>query len=117
MHQLFEQQAQRSPEAIAVVCEDQRLSYAELNMEANRLAHHLITLGVKPRDPVAICVERGVRMVVGLLGILKAGGAYVPLDSGYPSQRLKQILADAHPAILLSDSTGLGALGRDICRS
>ena len=114
VHQLLEQQVKRSPEAVAVVCEDQRLSYAELNREANRLAHHLIHLGVKPRDRVAICVERGAGMVVGLLGILKAGGAYVPLDSGYPSQRLKQILADAHPAILLSDSTGLGALGWDI---
>src|SRR5205085_2108308 len=92
VHQLFEQQAKRSPEAVAVVCEEQRLSYAELNREANRLAHHLIRLGIKPRDPVAICVERGVGMVVGLLGILKAGGAYVPLDAAYPAQRLKQIL-------------------------
>jgi amino acid adenylation domain-containing protein len=114
VHQLFEQQVKRNPEAVAVVCEDQCLSYAELNSEANRLAHHLIHLGVKPRDRVAICVERGSGMVVGLLGILKAGGTYVPLDSGYPRQRLKQILADAHPAILLSDSTGLGALGWDI---
>ena len=114
VQQLFEEQAKRSPEAIAVVCGNQCLSYGELNREANRLAHHLIQLGVKPRDRVAICVERGVGMVVGLLGILKAGGAYVPLDSGYPSQRLKQILADAHPAILLSDSTGLGAVGWDI---
>ena len=114
MHQLFEEQVKRSPEAVAVVCEDQCLSYEELNREANRLAHYLIHLGVKPGDRVAICVERGIGIVVGLLGILKAGGAYVPLDSAYPSQRLKQILADADAAILLSDASGVGALGWDI---
>jgi amino acid adenylation domain-containing protein len=114
VHQLVEQQAERNPEAVAVVCGDQRFSYAELNKEANRLAHHLINLGVKPRDPVAICVERGAGMVVGLLGILKAGGAYVPLDPAYPSRRLREILDDVGPRLLLSDAAGLEALGWDI---
>ncbi|MBD8900607.1 AMP-binding protein, partial [Rhodanobacter sp. DHG33] len=75
IHQLFEQQVRQHPEATALVFEDQSLSYAELNTQANRLAHHLINLGVRPDDRVAICVERSLAMVVGLLAILKAGGA------------------------------------------
>ncbi|MCY9850829.1 AMP-binding protein, partial [Pectobacterium jejuense] len=82
---LFEDQAARSPEAIAVLFEDQHLSYETLNRRANQLAHHLLSLGVKPDDRVAICVERSLDMVIGLLGILKAGAAYVPLDPGYPA--------------------------------
>ncbi|WP_343125544.1 AMP-binding protein [Oleiagrimonas sp. MCCC 1A03011] len=71
-----------------MVYEDQSLTYAQLNTQANRLAHHLIERGVGPDDRVAICVERGFAMVVGLLAILKAGGAYVPLDPAYPVERL-----------------------------
>ena len=82
VHQLVEAQAERTPEAIALVFEEQSLSYAELNARANQLAHHLITLGVQPDDRVAIGVERSLEMVVGMLAILKAGGAYVPLGSG-----------------------------------
>ncbi|MFN5457789.1 condensation domain-containing protein, partial [Bradyrhizobium sp.] len=88
VHELFEAQAERTPDAVAVVHEERRLSYAELNTQANRLAHHLRKLGVKPDDRVAICIERSPEMIVGLLAILKSGGAYVPLDPAYPPERL-----------------------------
>ena len=111
IHQLFEEQVRKSPEAPAVVHEARVLSYRELNAEANRLAHYLIGLGVGPDDRVAICAERSAAMVIGLLGILKAGGAYVPLDPAYPSGRLSQIVADAAPSLLLIDAVGRAALG------
>ncbi|MBO4228604.1 condensation domain-containing protein, partial [Bradyrhizobium neotropicale] len=88
IHELFEAQVRRAPDAVAVVHEEERLSYGELNAHANQLAQHLIGLGVKPDQPVAICVARSVAMVVGLLAILKAGGAYLPLDPAYPRARL-----------------------------
>jgi amino acid adenylation domain-containing protein len=113
VQQLFEEQAHKVPEARAVVCEDQSISYEDLNVEANRLAHHLIVLGVKPDDRVVICVERSVAMVIGVLAIVKAGGAYVPIDPAYPSERLAQILADADPGIVLSDAVGREVLGRE----
>src|SRR6266542_3509842 len=113
VHQLFEEQVRKSPDAVAVVCGDESLSYAGLNEQANRLAHYLIGLGVKPDDRVGICVERSLGMVVGLLGILKSGGAYVPLDPAYPTERLRQVLADAAPKILLSDAAGREALGEE----
>ncbi|MCG1048878.1 amino acid adenylation domain-containing protein, partial [Mycetohabitans sp. B6] len=99
------------PEAIALVYEDQALSYTELNARANRLAHQLIELGVVPNARVAICVQRSPAMVVGLLAILKAGGAYVPLDPSYPGERLAHILMDAAPDIVLADAAGQVALG------
>ncbi|WP_338925281.1 amino acid adenylation domain-containing protein [Mycetohabitans endofungorum] len=111
IHQLFEAQVERTPEAPALVYESQTLSYAQLNAQANRLAHQLIELGVKPDTRVAICVERSPALVVGLLAILKAGGAYVPLDLAYPSERLAHILADAAPNIVLADAAGRAALG------
>ncbi|KAF9576059.1 hypothetical protein EC968_000125 [Mortierella alpina] len=117
LHQLFEQQAARTPEAIAVVQEDQSLSYEELNTRANSLAHHLIGLGVKPDTPVAICVERSPAMVIGILAILKAGGAYVPLDPFYASDRLKDIISDAAPSVLLVDHAGRAVLGEAILSS
>ncbi|MFA1628085.1 AMP-binding protein, partial [Rhizobium mongolense] len=113
IHELFEQQVRRAPEAVALVHEDDELSYGELNARANRLAHHLIGLGVKPDDRVAICLERSPSMVVGLLAILKAGGAYVPLDPAYPSARLRQVLEDAAPRLLLCDAAGRAALGAE----
>ena len=113
VQQLFEEQVHRTPEARAVVCKDQFISYEDLNVEANRLAHHLICLGVKPDDRVAICIERSVAMVIGVLAIVKAGGAYVPIDPAYPSERLAQILADADPDIVLSDAVGREVLGRE----
>ncbi|KAB1082354.1 amino acid adenylation domain-containing protein, partial [Neorhizobium galegae] len=111
IHELFEQQVRRAPEAVALVHEDEELSYGELNARANRLAHHLIALGVRPDQPVAICLERSPAMVVGLLAILKAGGAYLPLDPAYPSARLRQIVEDAAPRRLLCDAAGRAALG------
>ncbi|WP_338861074.1 amino acid adenylation domain-containing protein [Mycetohabitans rhizoxinica] len=111
IHHLFEAQVERTPQAPALVYEDQTLSYAQLNAQANRLAHQLIELGVKPDARVAICVERSPAMVVGLLAILKAGGAYVPLDPVYPSERLVHILQDAAPEIVLADAVGCAVLG------
>jgi amino acid adenylation domain-containing protein len=111
VQQLFEEQVCNTPEARAVVCEDQFINYKDLNAEANRLAHHLIAQGVKPDDRVVICVERSVGMVIGVLAIVKAGGAYVPIDPAYPSERLAQILADANPGIVLSDAVGREVLG------
>ncbi|HEX6911547.1 MAG TPA: condensation domain-containing protein, partial [Longimicrobium sp.] len=102
VHELVEAQAARTPGATAVVSEGERVTYAELNARANRLAHHLRALGVGPDARVGICVERSVEMVVGLLGILKAGGAYVPLDAGYPVDRLRFMLEDSAPAVLLT---------------
>ncbi|MDC9594906.1 non-ribosomal peptide synthetase, partial [Xenorhabdus sp. IM139775] len=110
IHQLFEAQAARTPEATAVVFEEQALSYGELNRRANQLAHHLIALGIQPDDRVAICVERSLDMVVGLLAILKAGGAYVPLDPAYPTERLAYMLADAAPVVLLTQAALLDTL-------
>ncbi|MFL5537678.1 MAG: amino acid adenylation domain-containing protein, partial [Longimicrobiaceae bacterium] len=102
VHALFEAQAARAPGAAAVVFEGGELTYAELNARANRLAHHLAGRGVGPDARVAICVERGPEMVVGLLAILKAGGAYVPLDPGHPEERLRYLLADSAPVLLLT---------------
>jgi len=102
IHQLFEAQVERAPNAIAVVFEEQQLTYDELNRRANQLAHHLQSLGVSPEMLVGICVERSLEMVVGLLAILKAGGAYVPLDPTYPKERLAFMLADAQVPVLLT---------------
>ncbi|WP_387468318.1 amino acid adenylation domain-containing protein, partial [Photorhabdus sp. RM323S] len=114
IHQLFEQQAEKTPDATALVYEEQTLSYAELNIRANQLAHQLIMLGGEPDQLVAICVSRSLAMVVGILAILKAGGAYVPLDPAYPGERLTHILTDAAPAIILADETGRTALGEKV---
>lgn len=103
IHKQFEAQVEESPDAIAVVCEDQQLSYQELNTRANQLARYLQGLGVKPDVLVGICLERSLEMVVGLLGILKAGGAYVPLDPGYPKERLAFILEETQVSLLLTN--------------
>jgi amino acid adenylation domain-containing protein/non-ribosomal peptide synthase protein (TIGR01720 family) len=102
IHQLFEQQVEKTPDAIAVVFAEQQLTYRELNQSANQLAHYLQTLGVKPEVLVGICVERNLDMVIGMLGILKAGGAYVPLDPNYPQERLAVMLADSQVQVLLT---------------
>jgi amino acid adenylation domain-containing protein len=104
VHQLFEEQVRKTPEAVAVEFLEAKLSYAELNIRANCLAHHLRETGVKPDDRVAICLERGLEMVVALLGVLKAGGAYVPLDPAYPMDRLQYLLEDSNPIVLLTDN-------------
>ena len=102
IHQLFEEQVERTPNAVAVVYENQQLTYYELNCRANQLAHYLKSLGVKADVLVGLCVERSLEMVVGLLGILKAGGAYVPLDPNYPQERLAFMLEDAQVSVLLT---------------
>ena len=102
IHELFEEQVRRTPSAVAVVCQQQSLTYAELNSRANQLARYLRRQGVGPDQLVALCVERSLEMVVGLLGILKAGGAYVPLDPSYPIERLQFMLEDAVPRVLLT---------------
>ncbi|HET7233945.1 MAG TPA: amino acid adenylation domain-containing protein, partial [Longimicrobium sp.] len=107
IHHLFEEQAARTPDAVAVVFEEDLLTYRELDERANRLAHHLARLGVGPEARVAVCLERSLEMVVAVLGVLKAGGAYVPLDPGYPAERLAFMLADCGAAVLLTR----GALG------
>ena len=110
LHELFEQQAERTPAAVALVFETEQVSYRELNERANQLAHYLRQLGVGPEARVGICVERSVAMVVGLLGILKAGGAYVPLDAQYPEERLRFLVADAQVGVLLTQQQLLGRL-------
>ncbi|AGZ30668.1 non-ribosomal peptide synthetase [Burkholderia pseudomallei] len=110
IHQLFEAQVDRKPEAIALTFEGQRLSYAELNARANRLAHYLQARGAGPDRLVALCAERGIEMVVGLLAILKAGGAYVPLDPSHPPERLRRMLDDTNPVAVLVDDIGADAL-------
>ncbi|MBD2775784.1 non-ribosomal peptide synthetase [Iningainema tapete] len=102
IHELFEAQAAMTPDAIAVVFEEQKLTYRELNTRANQLAHYLRKLGVKPEVLVGICIERSPEMAIALLGILKAGGAYVPLDPAYPQQRLAFMLEDAKVSVLLT---------------
>ena len=110
VQELFEEQAGRTPEAVAVESEDQRLSYAELDRRANRLAHRLKAMGVGPDVLVAICMRGSPEMIVGLVAILKAGGAYVPLDPEYPADRLAFMLADASPAVLLTQRELLAKL-------
>lgn len=102
VHELFEAQAARRPEAIAVVLENGYLTYRELNRRANQLARYLVKRGVGPNVLVGICVERSLEMVVGLLGILKAGGAYVPVDPAFPSDRIAFMLEDAEAPVLLT---------------
>jgi amino acid adenylation domain-containing protein len=102
IHQVFEQQVERTPDAVAVVFEDQQLTYRKLNRRANQVAHYLTKLGVGPEVLVGVCMERSFEMVIGLLGILKAGGAYVPLDPEYPRERLAFMLEDCRVRVLLT---------------
>jgi len=102
IHELFEEQEERTPEAVAVICEDQQLTYRQLNARANQLAHYLRKQGVGPEVLVGICVERSLEMVIGLLGILKAGGAYMPLDPSCPEKRLAFMLGDARVPLLVT---------------
>ena len=114
IHELFEAQVERTPEASAVIssiirspeCDEKKeqLTYRELNQRANQVAHYLQELGVGPEVLVGICMERSLEMIVGLLGILKAGGAYVPLDLEYPQERLAFMLADSQVAVLLTQA-------------
>ncbi|OAI69349.1 hypothetical protein RSP797_17045, partial [Ralstonia solanacearum] len=98
---LFEQQAARAPEAVAIVCDDRRLTYAELNARANRLAHHLIGLGVRTEDRVAVLLDDSTDFVIAIAAVLKAGAVYTPLSSRYPDERKQWIMADAAAGVLL----------------
>jgi amino acid adenylation domain-containing protein len=100
----FEEYAASTPNTMAVEYEGQRLTYGDLNRQANRLAHHLRALGVKPDTLVGICVDRSLEMIVALLAVMKAGGAYVPMDPAYPQDRLQFMLEDSRPAVLLTQS-------------
>ncbi len=111
IHELFAEQVEMTPEAAAVEFEGRELTYDELNRQANQLAHYLQTLGVKPEARVAICAERGLEMIVGLLAILKAGGAYVPLDPAYPQERLQYMLKESEPAALLAQAKAMEKIG------
>ncbi|KMJ44713.1 peptide synthetase [Xenorhabdus khoisanae] len=102
IHQLFEQQAERTPDITALVFGDSQLSYAELNHHANQLAHHLISSGVRPDDRIAICADRSLDMIIGMYAILKAGAGYIPLDPEYPAERLAYQLSDSKPVLLLT---------------
>ncbi|MBU7581849.1 MAG: amino acid adenylation domain-containing protein [Nostoc sp. TH1S01] len=110
IHQLFEAQVEKTPDAVAVVFENQQLTYRELNQRANQLAHYLQKLGVRPEVLVGICVERSLEMIVALLGIFKAGGAYLPLDPSYPQERLKFMLEDSQISVLLTQQNLLTTL-------
>ncbi|MCA1991712.1 MAG: amino acid adenylation domain-containing protein [Coleofasciculus sp. S288] len=110
IHYGFEAQCDRTPDNIAVVYENQQLTYRELNERANQLAHHLQQMGVGPEVIVGICVERSLDMLVGVLGILKAGGAYLPLDPAYPKERLAFILEDTQAPVLLTQQRLLAIL-------
>jgi amino acid adenylation domain-containing protein len=105
VHDLFADQAAKTPDAVAVVFDDKKLTYRELDAKSNQLAHHLRKLGVKADTLVGVCVERSLEMVIGLLGILKAGGAYVPLDPRYPKDRVEFVLKDAAASILLTQTS------------
>ncbi|MBV9109781.1 MAG: amino acid adenylation domain-containing protein, partial [Gemmatimonadetes bacterium] len=110
IHHRFQAQAARTPGAVAVTFGDERLTYAALNERANRLAHHLVALGVRPESRVGLCLERGIETIVSILAVLKAGGAYVPLDPAYPAERLAFMLGDSGIGILVTQSSARGAL-------
>jgi len=108
VHELFAEQAARTPDAIAVVFDDKQLTYRELDAKSNQLARHLRKLGVTTDTLVGVCVERSLEMVIGLLGILKSGGAYVPLDPRYPKDRIEYVLKDATAPVLLTQTSLAG---------
>ncbi|HEX5708019.1 MAG TPA: amino acid adenylation domain-containing protein, partial [Pyrinomonadaceae bacterium] len=110
LHRLIEEQVARTPDAVAVVSENEQLTFRELNRRANKLAHHLRARGVGPESRVGVLMERSTGLVVSLLAVLKAGGAYVPLDPAYPPQRLAFMLEDARLSVLLAQKSLLGVL-------
>jgi len=116
LHQLFESQVERTPDAVAVVFEEQKLTYRELNVKANQLANYLRALGVRPEVLVGICVERSFDTIVGILGVLKAGGAYVPIDPAYPSERIAYMLDDSQLPVLLTQKQLIASLSEHQAR-
>ena len=109
IHQIFEEQVQRTPDAVAVIYEGMQLTYKELNEQSNQLAHYLRKNGVEPDVLVGLCMDRSIKMVLGILGILKAGGVYVPLDPAYPKERLEFMLEDTKAPILLTEKSLFGS--------
>ena len=105
VHELFERQVERNPDAVAVVFEGRRLTYRELNQRANQVAHFLRKHGIGPESLVGVSLKRSPELVVGLLGVWKAGGAYVPLDPAYPPERLAFMVGDAGIRMLLTDAS------------
>ncbi|MDD5467702.1 MAG: amino acid adenylation domain-containing protein [Anaerolineales bacterium] len=110
---LFELQVEATPDAIAVSFDAQQVTYGELNRRANRLAHHLVELGIQPENIVGLCIDRSVEMLVGLLGILKAGAAYLPIDSTYPPGRIVEMVKEANVAVCLADRSNQEKLPDD----
>jgi len=110
IHQLFEEQVKRTPDNRAVICEEQQLSYTDLNRCSNQLAHYLQSINVGPETVVALCLERSLDMVVSMLGVLKAGGAYLPLDPLLPQERLAYMLREARAQVLLTQERLLSVL-------
>jgi amino acid adenylation domain-containing protein/non-ribosomal peptide synthase protein (TIGR01720 family) len=104
VHRLIERRVLEQPDAVALIFQDNELNYMQLNQRANRLAHHLIALGIKPESRVGIALERSIEMIMALLAVLKAGGAYVPLDPDYPAERLQHMIADSGIELLLTQS-------------
>lgn len=114
LHKFIEEQVEKTPAAVAVICESERLTYRQLNSRANQLAHHLQKNGVGPDILVGVCAERSVELVIALLAVLKAGGAYVPLDPDYPKERLETMLQDAEPPVVLTQTHLLDRLPADV---
>ncbi|MEW6737253.1 MAG: condensation domain-containing protein, partial [Acidobacteriota bacterium] len=114
VHQLFEEQVTRTPSAIAVVYEQEQLSYQELNCRANQLAHYLISLGVGPEVLVGICLERSIEMIIAIMGVLKAGGAYLPIDPGYPLERIAFMLENACVPLILTEKQRVDELSKNL---
>jgi surfactin family lipopeptide synthetase C len=110
IHELFAAQTERTPDAVAAICENEQLTYRELNAKANQIAHYLQTIGVKPEVLVGICCWRSLEMLVAILGILKVGAAYVPLDPAYPQERRSFMLSDAKVPVLLTQKNLLETL-------
>ena len=116
LHELVEDQARMTPEAVAVVCGDQQASYQEINERANRLAHYLISHGAAPERLVGICLPRGIDLVVSLLAVLKSGAAYLPLDAAYPTQRLRYMLEDSGAGLVITSNEMATALPETTAR-
>ncbi|HKG81525.1 MAG TPA: condensation domain-containing protein, partial [Pyrinomonadaceae bacterium] len=117
VHEAVEAQAEKTPDAPAIVFDDQQITYRELNERANQLAHYLISIGVRPEVRVGICLERSFAMLTAVLGVLKAGGAYVSLDPSYPPERLKFMMQDADINILLTETQLQERFGEHHCRT
>ncbi|HEX3131752.1 MAG TPA: amino acid adenylation domain-containing protein, partial [Thermoanaerobaculia bacterium] len=113
IHELFQEQVEARPDAVAAVFEDGVCTYRELDERANRLANHLRELGVGPDVPVAVCLERSLELVIAMLAVLKAGGAYIPLDTSYPQERLAFMLEDSQAPVLVTRERWLGLLPED----